>query len=127
MYAAPAPIRLCRLEDLPEGGARGFDPLGSGRDSCLAVRQGNRVYTYLNACPHVDGSPLAWRKDQYLNAARSHIVCSGHGALFEIATGVCTLGPCVGDRLKPIENSIDPLGQVHLHFNTPETTAWHPQ
>ncbi len=116
---------LCQLHELPLGESRGFDPFGAGRDSVFAVRmamagQGLRVYR--NACPHVYGSPLAWRKNEYLDASRSHIVCSGHGALFDIDTGVCTLGPCVGERLQTVENSIDLTGQVFLHFNHLETT-----
>ena len=122
LMAMPFKISLCQLAELPDGDSRGFDPMSAGRDSCIVVRQGERVYSYQNACPHVDGSPLAWRKDQYLNADRSHIVCSGHGALFDIDTGVCTLGPCVGERLQTVENSIDLTGQVFLHFNHLETT-----
>ena len=116
---------LCQLRDLPVGGSRGFDPFGTGRDSVFAVRAadgGHSLRVYRNACPHVDGSPLAWRKDEYLNADKSHIVCSGHGALFDIDTGVCTLGPCVGERLQTVENSIDPNGRVFLQFNHLETT-----
>jgi nitrite reductase/ring-hydroxylating ferredoxin subunit len=45
---------------------------------------------------------MAWRKDEYLNAARDRIVCAAHGAQFDIATGVCTLGPCLGQRLEPV-------------------------
>jgi nitrite reductase/ring-hydroxylating ferredoxin subunit len=122
MTTMPSKIALCKLADLPDGDSRGFDPLSTGRDSCIVVRLGEQVFSYRNTCPHVNGSPLAWRKDQYLNADRSHIVCSGHGALFDIRTGVCTLGPCVGERLHTVENSIGPQGQVFLHFNHLETT-----
>ena len=41
-------------------------------------------------------------KDAYLNAARDRIVCAAHGAQFDIATGICTLGPCLGQRLQPV-------------------------
>jgi nitrite reductase/ring-hydroxylating ferredoxin subunit len=122
---ATRPIYLCQLHELPIGESRGFDPFGTGRDSVFVVRAakaGEGIRIYRNACPHVDGSPLAWRKDQYLNADRSHIVCSGHGALFDLHTGVCTLGPCVGERLQTVENSIDPQGHVFVHFNHLETT-----
>lgn len=118
----PAAFDLGLLVDLPDGESCGFDPQNTGRDTCMVVRQGGRVFSYLNACPHVDGSPLAWRKNQYLNAERSRIVCSGHGALFDIHTGVCTLGPCAGEPLQRVENSIDPQGHVFLHFNHLETT-----
>ncbi len=118
----PSKFALGQLVDLPDGDSRGFDPQNTGRDTCIVVRQGQRVFSYLNACPHVDCAPLAWRKDQYLNADKSRIMCSGHGALFDIPTGVCTLGPCVGERLQTVENSISPTGQVFVHFNHSETT-----
>ena len=29
----------------------------------------------------------------------SRIICSTHGAEFDVMTGLCTRGPCFGDRL----------------------------
>jgi nitrite reductase/ring-hydroxylating ferredoxin subunit len=99
-------VRLCRLEELPEGESRGFDPLGDGHDTMLVVRRGNRLHAWRDACPHIDGVPMAWRKDEYLNAGRDRIVCSAHGALFDIVTGVCTLGPCIGQALQPLQLTV---------------------
>jgi len=93
---------LCRLDDLPVGQSRGFDPLGEGRDTMFIVRQGDRLYGYRNRCPHYDNVRMAWKKDEFLNSDRSRIVCGAHGALFEIDTGRCTLGPCLGDSLTPV-------------------------
>lgn len=45
---------------------------------------------------------MAWRKDAYLSGDRRHVVCSAHGAHFDIASGLCTLGPCVGESLTPV-------------------------
>ena len=95
-------VRLCRLEEIPDGHSRGFDTLQVGHDTILVVRQGSRLHAWRDSCPHIDGVPMAWRKDAYLNAKRDHIVCSAHGALFDIVTGVCTLGPCVGQSLRPV-------------------------
>jgi len=95
-------VRLCRLDELPDGGSRGFDPLQKGGDTLFVVRQGNHVHAWRNACPHINGAPMAWRKDAYLNADRDRIVCSAHGAQFDIVTGVCVLGPCVGQALQPL-------------------------
>lgn len=108
---------LCHLDDLPMGEARGFDPWGAGRDSVFAVRLANTrpdLRVYRNACPHVEGSPLAWRRHAYLNADRSRIVCSGHGALFELDTGRCVLGPCLGENLQTISHHIGEDGAVSL-------------
>jgi nitrite reductase/ring-hydroxylating ferredoxin subunit len=98
---------LCRLDELPERAARGFGPEGTSRKAMFVVRHGGRVRGWLDACPHVDGAPLAWRKDAYLSADGSSIVCYGHGAVFDIDTGVCTRGPCVGQALTPVALECD--------------------
>ncbi|MCW5645066.1 MAG: Rieske (2Fe-2S) protein [Rhodoferax sp.] len=111
-------MRLCHLDDLPCNGSRGFDPLRTGQDSVLVVRQGEQLFAYADICPH-HGTPMAWRKDAYLNGAGDRIVCAAHGAQFEIETGLCTLGPCLGQSLTSVPLTIDPQGEVHLakpHF-----------
>jgi nitrite reductase/ring-hydroxylating ferredoxin subunit len=100
-------VLLCRLDELPDGGSRGFDPHRTGQDTVFVVRQGDRVHAWRDACPHYGDTPLAWRKDAYLSAAGDSIVCAAHGARFDIATGVCTLGPCLGQRLQPVELVVD--------------------
>ncbi|OYT89484.1 MAG: (2Fe-2S)-binding protein [Burkholderiales bacterium PBB6] len=106
-------MRLCHVHDIPDGGARGFDTAGAGQDTLFVVRRGEQLLAYVNSCPHHD-TPLAWRRDAYLNAAGDRIVCAAHGALFEIDTGRCTLGPCLGDALTPLALRTDPDGEVHL-------------
>ena len=114
-------MRLCHLDDLPDGASRGFDPRATGRDTLFVVRRGRRLDAYVNACPH-HGTPMAWRKDAYLDGTGRHIVCAAHGAQFDIATGLCTLGPCLGESLTPVNVQIHHNGEVHLaHQNTLET------
>lgn len=105
---------LCQLDELPDGQSRGFDPTGSGRDTLFIVRQGEQLHAWRNACPHVDGAPMAWRKDAYLNGARNRIVCYAHGAQFDIVSGQCLLGPCLGQHLTPVAVSVSPAGEVQL-------------
>lgn len=95
-------VRLCASPELAEGRSRGFDPHGEGRDTVFVVRHSGRLHGWRNDCPHIDGAPMAWRKDAYLNSQGTHIVCSAHGAQFDIETGLCTLGPCVGESLTPV-------------------------
>ncbi len=114
-------MRLCHLSELPDGGARGFDPRATGRDTLFVVRRGRRLDAYVNACPH-HGTPMAWRKDAYLNAAGDRIVCSAHGAQFEIDSGLCTLGPCLGDHLTALPLALHDNGDVHLADPTLEET-----
>ena len=106
-------LRLCHLDELPEGQSRGFDPLARGRDTVFVVRQGRDLHAWLNVCPH-QGAPMAWRKDAYLNAARDRIVCAAHGAQFEIDTGRCTLGPCLGQTLTRVPLTLEGDGGIHL-------------
>lgn len=56
---------------------------------------------------------MAWRRDAYLNREATRIVCSGHGAEFDIASGVCMLGPCLGQSLTPVALEIDAQAWVH--------------
>lgn len=109
--SAAAP--LCRLEEIADGAARGFDPQGSGQDTLFAVRRGQRLYLYRDSCPHAS-SPMAWRKDEYLNRRRDRILCFAHGAQFEVETGRCLLGPCLGQSLEAVAHVIDKQGYVRL-------------
>ena len=106
--------RLCHLNELPDGDARGFDPEQSGQDRLFIVRRGPRLHAYLDACPHQGGTPMAWRRHAYLNAARDRIVCHAHGAQFDIESGHGTLGPCLGQALTRVALTIAHDGGVHL-------------
>jgi nitrite reductase/ring-hydroxylating ferredoxin subunit len=103
---------LCEFALLPAGAARGFDPEGQGRDTLFVVRRGDLLRAYRNDCPHWPGSPMAWRKDAYLNADSTRIVCHAHGAQFDIETGLCVAGPCIGQSLAPLDLYVDEGGNV---------------
>ena len=94
-------LPLCRLDELEEGRARGFDPLAQGRDSVFALRHDNQVRVYRNRCPHLDVR-LEYRKDRFLSADGQLIVCYAHGAQFLPATGECIYGPCLGQTLEAL-------------------------
>ncbi len=96
-----APRALCRLDEIPDGGAKGFPPAPGGFTGLLAVRLGDAVFVYVNSCPHI-GTPLDWTPDRFLSADGRRIVCATHGAEFQIADGLCIRGPCHGDRLEPV-------------------------
>ncbi|HSV44168.1 MAG TPA: Rieske 2Fe-2S domain-containing protein [Ramlibacter sp.] len=107
--------RLCHASELAEGTSRGFDPGGTGRDTLFVVRRGG-LHAWRNSCPHWPGTPMAWRKNAYLDGAGNRIVCAAHGAQFDIATGVCTLGPCIGQALTriPLIHTADGALNVNL-------------
>ena len=93
---------LCRLDEIPDPGSRGFDfREGDALHSVFVVRTGDTVRAYENACPHT-GGPLDWVPDQFLTREKDMILCATHGALFRIEDGHCLSGPCVGEDLTPL-------------------------
>lgn len=109
-------FHVAQLGDLPDGQSRGFDPRGRGRDTVFIVRCGETLHAWRDACPHLgnEGSPMAWRKDAYLNRDGSRIVCHAHGAQFDPVTGVCVLGPCLGQSLTRVPVRVGQGGEVLL-------------
>lgn len=95
------PRALCRLDDIPDGAARGFEPAPGGFTGLFAVRRGEVVFVYVNSCPHI-GVPLDWAPHRFLTRDGRRIICATHGAEFRIEDGVCTHGPCLGDRLEAV-------------------------
>ena len=93
--------RLCRADEVPEGGGRGFR-FGSGPDleTVFVVRKGGMLYAYDNACPHL-GTPLNFLPDRFFDRDGAHLLCSTHGARFRVADGYCIAGPCLGKSLRP--------------------------
>jgi nitrite reductase/ring-hydroxylating ferredoxin subunit len=104
---------LCRLEALADPGAKGFTVAGpDGAREILVVRRLGHVFAYENACPHL-GTPLDFLPDRFLTRDGRHLLCSTHGALFEIATGFCIHGPCKGASLRQVPVTVRD-GQVVL-------------
>ncbi len=89
---------LCRVDDIAEPGAKGFLPTTAGGRDLFVVRFAGRVYGYMNSCPHL-GTPLEFLPDRFLTRDGTSILCSTHGARFDIATGRCVAGPCKGQFL----------------------------
>jgi nitrite reductase/ring-hydroxylating ferredoxin subunit len=110
---------LCRMDELAEGQARGFDPSQRGRDTVFALVHQGQVRIYRNSCPHLDVR-LEYRKDRFLSADGQLIVCYAHGAQFLPDTGECVYGPCLGQRLDALSWHLEE-GWVVLEM--PVTTA----
>jgi nitrite reductase/ring-hydroxylating ferredoxin subunit len=68
----------------------------------FVVRQGEQIFAYQNFCMHV-GHQLNWMPDGFLTKDRKAIMCSSHGALYEIDTGLCVAGPCIGKELNKVD------------------------
>jgi nitrite reductase/ring-hydroxylating ferredoxin subunit len=93
---------ICAADDLDDPGSRAFT-IGRGDWPLrgLVVRRHGAVQAYVNRGPHA-GHPLHLRPHEFLTPDRSLIVCNSHGAVFEIATGLCVSGPCAGARLRAV-------------------------
>lgn len=110
---ARASTILCRTDEIAEGTARGF-PLASREPrKVIVVRSAGYFNGWLDACPHyASGTPMAWRSDAYLNGDGTHIACHAHGALFDIASGRCVAGPCLGKSLTPVPLAVTDEGFI---------------
>ena len=106
-----APLRLCHQSTLMEGHAKGFAAAG-----VFALRHRGGVHVWRDACPHYGSTPLAWRRDAYLDASGTRIVCAAHGAQFEPDTGLCTLGPCLGQSLTAVPFVLNTQGEIEIEI-----------
>ncbi len=96
-------LELCRISDLPESRAKGFKLLNQ---SYIAVKSNGDIFVYINRCPHAD-TPLDWEPDDFIDGDTGLLRCATHGALFELNTGECVVGPCIGDYLTAVESRIE--------------------
>ncbi len=99
---------LCHLDDLGTLDAIGVAPV-QGVPSTIVVRRDDELHAWRNVCPH-NGSPLCRERRGFLvlesgkkgGTHRAELRCNVHDARFDLATGVCTAGPCEGEHLESI-------------------------
>lgn len=101
LFETPPGIRLGPHTMVADGKARGIVvQMRAGRFHGFVVRRGDVVFGYVDRCPHA-GVPLTPILDDYLTPDGQLIACNWHGALFDVATGRCVGGPCIGQYLSP--------------------------
>ena len=81
------------------------DPLGRDVEG-IAVRVDGEVIAFENLCPHL-GMPLDCHSGDFRSVNGRSLVCDAHGARFNPDDGLCTLGPCEGDRLEMLRVELD--------------------
>ena len=111
-------MELCHIDELPERRARGFDPFNRGQPCLFVIKKNSEIYAYRDLCPHYGDTPLPWKKDEYLDKAGDVIVCAGHGARFDIVSGNCISGPCLGQSLTPVRIEVSKDGLVTAEIET---------
>lgn len=110
---APMPgAELAPLADLVDNDAREFI-FGRGTTvfSMFVVRRGDRVYGYLNICPHYS-SPLNARAGQFMNEDGSRIRCTMHFAEYRIEDGFGIAGAGANCWLDPVPVHVRADGMV---------------
>lgn len=93
--SAPAPgTAVCPLAQVV-----GVLPLSvvteRGSFPLLVTQADGGLRAYVNACPH-QYLPLDYRSDQLLSANGTMLMCSAHGARFDICTGAAVEGADCG-------------------------------
>ncbi len=65
------------------------------------MRKKGTYFPYLNRCRHLPVT-LDLEDNQFFNHDQSALQCHMHGAVYEIETGLCVGGPCVGASLRAL-------------------------
>ena len=95
-------ISLCETNEIQDPGSRGFEIEQNGENiNLFVVHKDGEFFGFINSCPHT-GVNLDWQENQFLDLESTFIQCSTHDALFEISSGECISGPCIGDALSPV-------------------------
>lgn len=104
-------IPLCRVDDVPDGGARVVAPSEAER-SIVVVRRGEQVWAYVNRCPHFS-VPLDFEPGDISCYRAQVLMCAHHSALFRFEDGHCIEGPCAGARLEAVAVEVDSDGSIY--------------
>ena len=96
--APDAGADVCAVSDIPERGALG---VSVGDFPMLVMRRDAEVWAFVNACPH-QYLPLNHKGGGLVSADGAKLMCSNHGAMFDIETGVGTGGLVDGCNLDPV-------------------------
>jgi len=102
-------FRLCAVRDLEENAARSFrSPAGE----VILVKRDGQIHAWQNICPHL-GINLEFNPDEFMDCEQHFLLCSNHGALFQVEDGLCVSGPCHGESLLNVSIRID-SGEIYL-------------
>ena len=101
MDTVPPSSLLCRLDEIPDGGATAIEGVAAaGDESVIVERRGDAVHAWLNVCPHA-GRRLDYAPGMFL-LKDELLICAVHGASFNRNDGVCVAGPCRGEHLRAL-------------------------
>jgi len=92
-------ICVCRDDALGENRTVKFR-IGSGANARegFVIRRRGQIHAYRNECRHLPMT-MDWVENRFLSRDGCWIQCATHGALYEIASGLCVSGPPAGRSL----------------------------
>lgn len=83
---------ICPSNLIEEGNAHCMEVISNGGVfPVIVTRINGEIHCYVNACPH-QYLPLNYRSDSIISSDRNRLLCSAHGAAFDIKTGNCLTG-----------------------------------
>lgn len=103
---------LCSLAEIGEGGKEIRIEGDAGPQWLMIFHRNGDLTAWRNVCPH-QGRALNWAPDRFLFSPDGLLVCSHHGASFELPSGLCLDGPCKGANLTPVAVTVED-GTVYL-------------
>ena len=107
--------KICDLNNVKNNGSHGLSARINGiLEKLIVVRRGKYTFVFKNSCPHI-GAPLDLKPGQFLSLNKKNIICSTHGALFQIRTGLCIFGPCKGKYLEAVPICIKNNEILYVH------------
>ena len=115
-------IIVCRADSLGEKQTAKFR-IGSGKHARegFVIRHDGEIHAWRNECRHVPMT-MDWVENRFLSRDGCWIQCSTHGALYEIATGLCVAGPPTGQRLHRLPVAVED-GEIVVRVPAAETAA----
>jgi nitrite reductase/ring-hydroxylating ferredoxin subunit len=69
--------------------------------SYIVIQDAQGYHAFVNRCPHRH-LPLDRNGHFTISAENRLLLCSNHGARFDLQSGRCVAGPCVGKTLQAI-------------------------
>ena len=91
---------VCARDDV-QGAVALTIETAKGRFPVILVEMAAGVRAYVNACPH-QYLPLDYRGGQILSADGTRLMCTSHGAQFDVATGMGVAGEGLGCALDAV-------------------------
>lgn len=100
------PTILCSLAEVSAEGKEVILQSQGKRYYLMLFERDGEIRGYHNVCPH-QGRNLNYAPDRFLFDPQGQLVCPHHGALFEVASGLCMQGPCQGATLRKVALRIE--------------------